>query len=326
MADDAPAAAPAPAAEASEDAIKPAPAPWHCKCTSYMISFWTSGATAASLPAKAFSPLERASAFASPEQSGRAVGGLSMVQLVRYTDTPVGPYDELILAPGAFEYSASDDAAMPGNKNKKRKKTAKAMRITRIYVSQKETCWNGRTLWNLPKHLARFEWSTTSSGATHVAVYPHDTSTPYNSREAAPSNEPFFQCSIKTIPFIPSFPLSTRVLDKLPGVSTVLVQPPLPGNADAAHGELPGTKLWCRLGDYAQYSRTTSLAWADVRQPAREAKDSAGEEGEEEEEEEEEYFENFFPGLRRWNLALKMADGELFFPAGDTWEAPKDLS
>ncbi|KAJ3518962.1 hypothetical protein NM208_g14313 [Fusarium decemcellulare] len=35
--------------------------------------------------------------------SSRALGGLSMLQILRYRDSPVGAYDEMILAPGSFE-------------------------------------------------------------------------------------------------------------------------------------------------------------------------------------------------------------------------------
>lgn len=62
-----------------------------------------------------------------------------MVQVIRYTDTPVGPYDELLIVPGTFGYhtggvEGSGEAI----------KEEKHMRVTRIYVSQKQTCWNGR--------------------------------------------------------------------------------------------------------------------------------------------------------------------------------------
>ena len=54
-----------------------------------------------------------------------------MIQIVRYTDTPVGPYDELVLIPGNF--------LAPGGKDKGKAR----MRISRIYVSQTKTCYNG---------------------------------------------------------------------------------------------------------------------------------------------------------------------------------------
>lgn len=58
-----------------------------------------------------------------------------MVQVIRYTESPVGPYDELVLIPGSFEYFVDD-----GDNFRKRRN----LRITRIYVSQKDTCYNGR--------------------------------------------------------------------------------------------------------------------------------------------------------------------------------------
>jgi hypothetical protein len=76
----------------------------------------------------AYAPLEAASEFASPEAAGAFNGGLGMMQIVRYHDSPVGPYDELILVPGYFQ--------VPGTKRE-------MVRVTRIYVSQKDTCWNG---------------------------------------------------------------------------------------------------------------------------------------------------------------------------------------
>jgi len=60
-----------------------------------------------------------------------------MIQVIRYTESPVGPYDELILAPGFWKY--------PFEGRDGKKATKKNIRITRIYVSQKDTCWGGRT-------------------------------------------------------------------------------------------------------------------------------------------------------------------------------------
>ena len=81
----------------------------------------------------AYSPLEGQSDFAKDQ---KALGGLSMLQLIRYTDSPVGPYDELILAPGTFGYEKEDENG--------RRLKGKGVKITRIYVSHKHTCYNGR--------------------------------------------------------------------------------------------------------------------------------------------------------------------------------------
>ena len=67
-------------------------------------------------------------------------GGMGIAEVVRYHDTPVGTYDELAILPGHFE--APEGIGFKG----------KYLSITGIWVSQKETCMNGRKLWNIPKY------------------------------------------------------------------------------------------------------------------------------------------------------------------------------
>ncbi|VBB71957.1 Putative protein of unknown function [Podospora comata] len=287
--------------------ILAAPPPWNTKATMYLIPFWTSSKTAANLPQKAYHPLEYQSSFSSTQTSGKPLGGLSMVQIIRYHETPVGPYDELILCPGTFEYPLPDDQA-----SSTKKKTGKAMRITRIYVSQKYTCSNGRKLWNLPKHLAKFTWSTPDPSNPNVQtlrVYPHDHTTPYDPTESTPSTTPFFKCTLKMIPYLPSFPFSNHWLPRL-RIDVTLVQPPLPENSQASQEELPGTgEEWVKMGGYEQVSKKCRIMWADMDQ--REEGEGGKEEG------------NFFPGLKRWNLAVVMQDGEANFVDGERWAAPR---
>lgn len=52
---------------------------------------------------------------------------------VRYEESPVGPYDELMISPDGF--------ANPYEK-------ATTGRITNIYVSSRESVWNGRKNWS----------------------------------------------------------------------------------------------------------------------------------------------------------------------------------
>lgn len=120
----------------TDEPIVPVPAPWELKGTVYLLSFWTSKGMD-ELPTIAYSPLEATSSFANPVASGEHMGGLSQIQIIRYTDSPVGAYDELVVCPGYFAYEKNDD--------KGRSRKLKNVRITRIYVSQKNTCWNGRT-------------------------------------------------------------------------------------------------------------------------------------------------------------------------------------
>lgn len=136
-----------------------APAPWTCKCEAYWMLFYSGRDR---LPDNVYGPLEAQSAsFSNPEKAGRFRGGLGMIQIVRYSDTPVGQsvplsslrrrllgqqpndrtsadvlfekgsYDELLLIPGFFNVPG----APPTNKHG---------RITRIYVSQRDTCYNGQ--------------------------------------------------------------------------------------------------------------------------------------------------------------------------------------
>jgi len=34
-------------------------------------------------------------------------------------------------------------------------------------------------------------------------------------------------------------------------------------------------------------------------------------------------FDNFFPGLGRRSIAVKMADADIWVPVSETWETPK---
>jgi hypothetical protein len=61
-----------------------------------------------------------------------------MVQVIRYTESPVGPYDEMLIVPGYFECD-SKDVDKQGKRIKKQH-----VRVSRIYVDSKFTCWNGR--------------------------------------------------------------------------------------------------------------------------------------------------------------------------------------
>lgn len=112
-------------------ALEIAPPPWTLKGTIYTFTTYTSSSSASVLSASPhlYSPLEASSDFS----SGKFIGGLGVVQLIRYTESPVGPYDELLIVPGKYEYE------LEAGDGKKRD-----LRLTRIYVSQKLTCYNGR--------------------------------------------------------------------------------------------------------------------------------------------------------------------------------------
>lgn len=122
----------------SEGRIIAAPPPWRLKGTIYSFLMYTSSVNQkhlASSKSFMYSPLEASSGFA----NGKFLGGLGMVQVIRYTETPVGPYDELVIVPGTFSYRTETAATSKDTISEK-----KNLRVTRIYVSQKQSCWNGR--------------------------------------------------------------------------------------------------------------------------------------------------------------------------------------
>ncbi len=67
-------------------------------------------------------------------------GGFGAAILVRYTASPVGPYDELLLVPGQFQLGEVHHPS-----------------ITTIYVSTRASVLNGQRNWGIPKRLADFE-------------------------------------------------------------------------------------------------------------------------------------------------------------------------
>ena len=174
--------------------------------------------------------------------------------------------------------------------------------------------------WNIPKHLAAFEWHTDSSSSTTIVkVYPHDTSPDpgqsgsYNTSESVPSKTPFFQVSFRPVPFTPAFPFSARLFNYL-GIDATLVQPPLPEGKDASEKELPGTDRWCAI-DPVQSSWKTKVGWFDMRQETDESGCVAGlAEG-----------DNFWPGIGRWHLGLRMEDATIEFGEGRYWDSPKSV-
>ncbi len=93
------------------------------------------------LPPGSYNPEEtiHPSALAPVKGSPQWKGGLSHVVIVRYEDSPIGPYDELI-------------AFLDGFANPFEKGTSG--RITNIYVTSRESVWHGRTNWSM-SHLAR---------------------------------------------------------------------------------------------------------------------------------------------------------------------------
>lgn len=114
----------------STDPITLDPAPWAVKGDVYSLFLLPILGIPLTnkLPTKAFPPLERKFANAT---EGDFIGLLGTIQIIRYTDTPVGPYDELLIVPGYFGYEQDG-------------KKEQNVRISRIYVSSKYAVYSGR--------------------------------------------------------------------------------------------------------------------------------------------------------------------------------------
>lgn len=300
---------------ATEDVkLAPAPAPWLCSAQVYSTYFFNRASSTAlkDVETVAYCPLERGSYFASTE-AGRLVGGLGALMVIRYTDTPVGPYDELIICPGSYVYQIEENGEVLERRN---------LRVSRVYVSSKASVFNGRnsmyhgevrhpsyhnessllsTDWNIPKHLARFDWKCLADGTMQVHVFPHDTG--LDGTEAEASSTPLFKAAFKTLPLVPAFPLSTSWAKYL-GLDLNLVQPPVPQGTSR---EVVGTDRWCKVR-IPQSSSSTHIGWFDISQ----RDDNGRLDG---------LFENFMPGLGRWHLGVRMDDAILTVPEGLHWES-----
>ncbi|KAF2493662.1 hypothetical protein BU16DRAFT_464911 [Lophium mytilinum] len=284
------------------------PAPWNTQCETYWLMLYMP----AVLPEGLYDPLEASSPhFADPNLSGEFKGGLAIIMVVRYKDTPTGPYDELLLIPGAFRAPTSSTPVSHRTLN----------RIARIYVSQRDTCYNGRANWNIPKHLARFSFSSPPVSATSptpksltLAVYPPDPT----------STIPFFSATLTPFTWLPAIPFSTRYMP----LSAELGQPPLPAapRASKVHSPLSnsnkakdpyditkdeaellvGTERWCSMTNHA-YSPKTRGMWVEVHSPAEEdAKKEA---------------QRWWPqGIKPWKIGAWMEEAEIEIPAPKEWK------
>ncbi|KAK0454044.1 uncharacterized protein EV420DRAFT_616836 [Desarmillaria tabescens] len=179
----------------SKSGIPEAPAPWDLKARSWTFVL-SPLSKQANFPAGWAAPYQ-AEALAG---SGEFIGGPGMIMVVSYTETPVGPYDEVIYMPGRWKYADGTTGA----------------RITRIYVSTAASMENGRRNWNIPKQVASFSFTEDpTTSAWSLTVSPLDN----------PST-PFFKVSVGRIPLLSSFriPFTSKILGSL----NTIVQPPLP--------------------------------------------------------------------------------------------------
>jgi len=132
------------------------------------------------------------------------------------------------------------------------------------------------------------------------------------SRETGPSAKPFF--SMTFAPTLPvSIPFTTDVFGWLGMQAATLGHPPVPAG-QGAYDELPGTDFWAHTVFGLKGSRA-SLGVMDLRQTgdtdevAGTGRNAVG----------DEVFDNFWPGLPRWNAALKLDDATVSFSDPETW-------
>lgn len=260
----------------AESPFADAPAPWHCEGECFWLFGYARGGTYP--PPVAFNTLEGASSYADPETSGAFKGGLMFVMIVRYTSSPVGPYDELMYVPGQF--------AVPPNKSA-------ANRITRIYVSTKESVYNGRKNWNIPKHVAHFTF--VPSGAASASP----SALPYSRIAVAPPDapeDPFF-----VLDLAPTLLLGRGVLpfnSRFVPFSSRIACPPLPQSERWKEDACVGTDRWVALtpgmsGKAGFFSAKGGL-------PGGAFADNVG-----------------FPDVRPFSTAMWLREFKLEFPVGD---------
>ncbi|KAI5858858.1 hypothetical protein BZA05DRAFT_366411 [Tricharina praecox] len=208
-----------------------APPPWNgMKATGYL--FLTHSSASTPLPPGSYDPLEADSPFASAE-TGTFTGGFGSVTILRYKDSPVGPYDELFFIPGYFSLPPSVGG---GSK----------LRITRIYVSSAASTYNGRRNWGIAKKVARFRFVGDEDGGMCSRV---------ELREAGDGDDakPFFAVDLKPAVWGVTMPLSTAFSP----IDLAVVHPPLPRGAEV---ERTASDKWYGVNPYVR--GTGGGAWA----------------------------------------------------------------
>ncbi|KAK6814561.1 hypothetical protein RU639_009392 [Aspergillus parasiticus] len=202
--------------DTQERKFKQAPSPWKNIRAQVFFSFARAN-RANGLPQGSYGDLEASAPFSDPEKSGKFEGGFSLCMIVRYLESPVGPYDEILWAPGVFQDPRQD-------------KSVKRYRITRIYVSSPDSIYNGRRNWNIPKTLAKFEFIPSD------CQYP-----PYRQIKVSlpdTPEEPFVSLDLQPITLIsrPIFPISTAYVP----MNLEIVMPPIPQSEDWKENGLVG--------------------------------------------------------------------------------------
>ncbi len=92
--------------------------------------------------------------FISDTLKDRYEQSFSVVMLVDYKSSPVGPYKELLYIPGTFRFEDTQSHAS----------------ISKIFVSSMSSVINGRKNWGIPKELASFAVDSSKKGEETIRV------------------------------------------------------------------------------------------------------------------------------------------------------------
>ena len=91
--------------------------------------------------------------FLADYQRDRFLGYVGTVMLVDYQTSAVGPYRELLFIPGMFTFDWK-----------------KMFSISKIYVSSRDSVYNGIENWGIPKEFADFDWLQNADGSEDISV------------------------------------------------------------------------------------------------------------------------------------------------------------
>ncbi|PVG04482.1 hypothetical protein CPB86DRAFT_778772 [Serendipita vermifera] len=257
------------------------PAPWNLKAEAWWFVLSLYGKTEENLSPSWFAPLESHIAEMGTKP-GAYRGGLGVALLIRYHDSEAGPYDELLVTPGAF-------TSPPGGKANQN------LWITRAYVSTPASVVNGRANWNVPKHLARFEFTPadSSSNAMGVRVYAcKNEPGAENADHPVFSDEPFFAVELKNtkLPF-PALPMNTKIMP----YDLMLVQPALKPSKEYEKDGLVGTSAWMSV--LPTYTGKIKLGYVKGLLPGGKLSNGVD-----------------FPDIRPWSTVIHWPSCDIVFP------------
>lgn len=106
--------------------------PWQCHGEAYILNYWASPQF-----------LQHAKTF---NLRASRSGHMLHVVLLRYQYTPIGSYDALFIVDHPVQQRQRYSS------------------IVKILVSSRESILHGQTFWGLPKELAQFNWTKTTTG------------------------------------------------------------------------------------------------------------------------------------------------------------------